>query len=72
MTIQAIVHEEDGQFWAEVPSMPGCYTIADTLEEIPFYLKDAIEGWLEAAAVLNMNIDAIAEREGLRMISVNI
>ncbi|MDR0926867.1 MAG: type II toxin-antitoxin system HicB family antitoxin [Ignavibacteria bacterium] len=46
MTIQAIVHEEDGQFWAEVPSMPGVITVADTLEEIPFYLNDAIEGWV--------------------------
>jgi predicted RNase H-like HicB family nuclease len=50
MTIKAIVHEEDGGYWAEVPSMPGCYTQADTMEELVVNLYEAIELWLEVDA----------------------
>ena len=31
---RAIIHHEDGQYWAEFPAFPGCYTCADTLEEV--------------------------------------
>lgn len=48
MTIKAIVHEEDGGYWAEVPSMPGCVTEADTMGELVPYLWEAIEGWTES------------------------
>jgi len=52
MKIQAIVHEaEEGGYWAEVPSLPGCYTQGETIEEITEMLKEAIEGWLEAMSI---------------------
>lgn len=47
MTIKAIVHEEDGGYWAKVPSMPGCYTQADTMDELVANLQEAIDLWLE-------------------------
>jgi predicted RNase H-like HicB family nuclease len=50
MKLKVIIHEEDGGFWAEVPALPGCYTQADTREELLANLKEAVEGWLEAAA----------------------
>ena len=28
-----VIHEEDGTFWAEVPAMPGCFTVADSLKK---------------------------------------
>ena len=47
MKIQAIVHTaEEGGFWAEVPALPGCFTQADTFEELEIRLAEAIEGWL--------------------------
>lgn len=34
---------EDGWWMAEVPSLPGCHTQAETKEEALEYIKDAIE-----------------------------
>jgi len=52
MKIKVIVHEEDDVYWAEVPSLPGCFTQADTWPELLQNLYEAIEGWLEAKAEL--------------------
>jgi predicted RNase H-like HicB family nuclease len=50
MTLKAIVHKADeGGFWAEVPSLPGCVTQAESMEELRINLHEAIEGWLLAA-----------------------
>jgi predicted RNase H-like HicB family nuclease len=47
MTIHAIVHKaEEGGFWAEVPSISGCATQGETMEELRFNLREAIEGCL--------------------------
>src|SRR5437868_14441977 len=47
MTIKAIVHKaEEGGYWAEVPSIPGCATQGETLDELLENLRDAIEGCL--------------------------
>ncbi|MBI5641038.1 MAG: MerR family transcriptional regulator [Nitrospirae bacterium] len=40
---------EDGGFWIECPSLPGCNSQGDTVEEALEMIKDAIEGWLEVA-----------------------
>jgi predicted RNase H-like HicB family nuclease len=32
--IQALVHEEDGSLWAEVPSCPGLFASGATLDEL--------------------------------------
>ena len=47
MKIHAIVHKaEEGGFWAEVPSIPGCATQGETMDELRFNLREAIEGCL--------------------------
>lgn len=46
MKIKVIVHEEDGGFWAEAPSIPGCTTQGDTFEELLQNLYEAVEGCL--------------------------
>ena len=47
MKYNAIVHREDGGFWAEVPDLPGCYTEGDTLDELERNLREAIALYLE-------------------------
>jgi len=43
-----IVHTADeGGYWAEVPDLPGCFTEADTLDELKENLKEAISLYLE-------------------------
>ena len=50
MKIQAIVHKaKEGGFWAEVPSIPGCATQGETMEELRLNLREAIEGCLSVA-----------------------
>ena len=47
MKLKVIVHEaEEGGYWAEVPSIPGCATQGDTFEELLQNLYEAIEGCL--------------------------
>lgn len=47
MRIRVIVHKaEEGGFWAEVPSIPGCATQGETMEEIETNIREAIEGCL--------------------------
>jgi predicted RNase H-like HicB family nuclease len=47
MKVKVIVHEaEEGGFWAEGPSIPGCATQGETYEELEANLHEAIEGCL--------------------------
>lgn len=47
MKLKVIVHNaEEGGFWAEVPSIPGCVTQGDTFEDLLQNLYEAIEGCL--------------------------
>ncbi len=47
MKIKVVIHDaEEGGFWAEVPSIPGCATQGDTFEELLQNLYDAVEGCL--------------------------
>ena len=47
MKLKVIVHEaEEGGFWAEVPSIPGCSTQGENFEELLHNLYEAVEGCL--------------------------
>ena len=47
MKLKIIIHEaEEGGFWAEVPSIPGCATQGDNLKELIENVYDAVEGCL--------------------------
>ncbi len=47
MKIKVIIHDaEEGGYWAEVPSIPGCATQGETFEELLQNLYEAIEGCL--------------------------
>lgn len=44
MKIKAIVHEADeGGFWAEIPSIPGCATQGETFEELLANIYEAVD-----------------------------
>jgi predicted RNase H-like HicB family nuclease len=47
MKLKVVVHEADeGGFWAEVPSIPGCATQGETFEELLQNIYEAVEGCL--------------------------
>jgi len=47
MKLKVVIHKaEEGGYWAEVPSIPGCATQGETMEELIQNLYEAVEGCL--------------------------
>ncbi|MFH1051327.1 MAG: type II toxin-antitoxin system HicB family antitoxin [bacterium] len=47
MKLKVIIHNaEEGGFWAEVPSIPGCVTQAESYDELIPNIYEAVEGCL--------------------------
>ena len=47
MKLKVVIHEADeGGYWAEVPSIPGCATQGDSFEDLLVNLYEAVEGCL--------------------------
>ena len=56
---QVIIYpDEDGIFVAECPSLPGCRSQGDTIEEAFENIKDAIKLWIEDAVANGEEIPA--------------
>ncbi len=51
---------EDGGFWVECPSLPGCASQGETVEEALAMIKDAIEGHLEVETERGKKRKAVA------------
>ena len=48
MKFTVVVHPEPkGGYWGEVPALPGCYSQAETVEELLTNLKEAIAATLD-------------------------
>jgi len=47
MKLKVVVYEaEEGGYWAEVPSIPGCATQGDSFDELLSNLYEVVEGCL--------------------------
>ncbi len=47
MKLKVVVHEaEEGGYWAEVPSIPGCATQGESFDELLVNIYEAVEGCL--------------------------
>ena len=58
MKLKVVVHEaEEGGYWAEVPSIPGCATQGDSYEELLANVHEAVEGCL-SVDVRNVPVSA--------------
>ncbi len=67
MKLKIIVHEaEEGGYWAEVPSLPGCATQGETFEELLQNLYEAVEGYLSA----EVSAEQITDRDRVLEIAV--
>jgi predicted RNase H-like HicB family nuclease len=47
MEFHAILHEEDGSYWAEIQELPGCFASGRDLEELKEAVIEAIRLYLE-------------------------
>ena len=67
MKVSVIVHEaEEGGYWAEVPSIPGCATQGETYDELIVNLREAIEG------CLSVDLESIQMSETDRLLEVAV
>jgi predicted RNase H-like HicB family nuclease len=47
MKLKVIIHQaEEGGYWAEVPSIPGCATQGESFDELLSNIYEAVEGCL--------------------------
>ena len=47
MKLKVVIHvAEEGGYWAEVPSIPGCATQGETFDELLGNIYEAVEGCL--------------------------
>ena len=62
VTLKVLIHKaEEGGFWAEVPSLPGCVSQGETVEELRGNIREAIEGWLAVEEPPQAEADQVIE-----------
>ena len=67
MKLKVVVHEaEEGGFWAEIPSIPGCATQGDSFEELLNNIYEAVEG------CLSVDVEDIAVSEKDRVMEIAV
>jgi predicted RNase H-like HicB family nuclease len=67
MKIKAIIHDaQEGGYWAEVPSIPGCATQGETFEELLQNIYEAIEACLS----VDMSSFSFSDKDRLLEIAV--
>jgi len=67
MKLKVIIHEaEEGGYWAEVPSIPGCATQGETFDELLRNIYEAVEGCLS----IDMKDIKITEKDKVLEIAV--
>jgi len=53
----AVIHDDpEGGYVALIPSLPGCVTEGETIDDAYRYLADALDGWMQVAIEFNLNI----------------
>lgn len=60
MKFDVVVHKENTGYWAEVPALKGCFTQAETMEELQENLKEAITAWLSVDLPTDGEVISIA------------
>lgn len=51
MKLKVVIHEaEEGGYWVEVPSIPGCVTQGESFDELLSNIYEAVEGCLSVDA----------------------
>lgn len=67
MKLTVVIHQaEEGGYWAEVPSIPGCATQGETYEELLKNVHEAVEG------CLSINIPDVPVSETDRIIEITL
>ena len=69
MKLKAVIYEaEEGGYWAKVPSLPGLYTQAETLDELETNLREVIGLYLSD----DTDLEAEAAQENGRVLEIAV
>ena len=67
MKLKVVMYQaEEGGYWAEVPSIPGCATQGESFEELLTNLYEAIEG------CLSVEICDVSDAEKAKVIEIAV
>jgi len=67
MKLKVIIHEaQEGGYWAEVPSIPGCATQGESFDELLHNLYEAVEG------CLSVDVQDIAVSENDKVMEIAV
>jgi len=67
-TFTVVIHEEPtGGFWGEVPALPGCYSQANSVDELLENMREAIAGVLEV-----MEEDGRAPEASVQVVELSV
>ena len=67
MKLKVIVHEaEEGGYWAEVPSIPGCSTQGESFDELLTNIYEAVEG------CLSVDVDEINISKNAKVVEIAV
>jgi len=65
--LKVLIHEaEEGGYWAEVPTIPGCATQGETFEELLSNLYEAVE------ACLSVDVEETPTSEKGRILEIAV
>ena len=67
MRYTILVTPEDGAYIVDVPALPGCHTVGDTLEEAIVNSREAIELYLEVLREKGEPIPEDTEPQAIRV-----
>ena len=67
MKLKVVIHQaEEGGYWAEVPSIPGCATQGESCDELLNNLYKAVEG------CLSVDVQDIAASENDKIMEIAV
>jgi len=67
MKLKVVIHKaEEGGFWAEIPSIPGCATQGDSFDELLSNIYEAVEG------CLSVDVEDIVFSENTRIMEIAV
>jgi predicted RNase H-like HicB family nuclease len=64
-TFRTIIQKDGKKFHGFVPSLPGCHTEGETIEQVRNNIREAVKGWIEARKELGWDIPS---EEGIETI----
>lgn len=71
-TFRTIIQKDGKGFHGFVPSLPGCHTYGNTIDEVRKNIKEAVAGWIEAASEQGWSIPSDEGVETIESIQITL